>query len=108
MDDLSYLVNESQFSALMVSELVAFIDSHRNSNQLLRQRRLKSRLELLHFILELVPDCLTDNLRRQLWSYLVGDRALGSYERDQGFEFYLTFDLPSSVHYDSSSLIIHC
>jgi hypothetical protein len=65
------------------------VDSHSKHDQYSTLRRLKARLELLQFILYNSPECLTAHLGEKLWTYLVGAKALGTSERDDGFEFYI-------------------
>jgi hypothetical protein len=90
-EDVGYLVDKFDFAALVVSELVGFIEGHRSVETIPRTRKLKLRLELLSFMLCVSPKCLSKELHAQLWLYLVGEKALGSSERDLGCEFYNQF-----------------
>ncbi|KAA8893265.1 hypothetical protein FN846DRAFT_548229 [Sphaerosporella brunnea] len=86
--DIEYLVGKFDFAALVVRELVEFIDSHRTDKAISRLRKLKIRLELLSVILRLLPGSLSKGSHAQLWSYVVGEKSLGSSERNVGFDFY--------------------
>ncbi|KAL7275754.1 hypothetical protein RUND412_001304 [Rhizina undulata] len=90
-DDLEYLVKELDLPGLLIKEIASFVDSHRNYDFYARLRRLKCRLDLLQFILQDMPGCLSRDSCETLWTYLVGDKALGTTERDHGFKFYHMF-----------------
>ena len=94
-EDVEYLVDSFDFAALAVRELVEFVEGHRSVESISRTRKLKLRLELLRLMLMVSPKCLSKELHAQLWLYLVGEKALGSSERDIGCEFYNEFFSPN-------------
>lgn len=95
MEDIEYLIKELNLAELLVNEIARFVDSHSEQDHHSTLRRLKARLELLQFILHSSPECLTPYLGEKLWTYLVGERALGLSERDNGFEFYINYSAKS-------------
>ena len=94
-EDVEYLVDSFDFAALAVRELVEFVEGHRSVESISRTRKLRLRLELLRLMLMVSPKCLSKELHAQLWLYLVGEKALGSSERDIGCEFYNEFFSPN-------------
>lgn len=96
MEDIEYLIKELNLAELLVNEIARFVDSHSKQDQCSTLRRLKARLELLQFILHNSPECLTPHLGEKLWKYLVGEKALGTSERDHGFEFYINYSTKST------------
>lgn len=96
MEDIEYLIKELNLAELLVNEIARFVDSHSKQDQYSTLRRLKARLELLQFILHNSPECLTPRLGEKLWTYLVGEKALGTSERDHGFEFYINYSTKST------------
>lgn len=103
MEDIEYLIKELNLAELLVNEIARFVDSHSEHDHYSTLRRLKARLELLQFILYNSPECLTPYLGQKLWTCLVGEKALGTSERDHGFEFYINYSTKStgacSTHY---------
>lgn len=101
-EDVEHLVEKFDIATLVVNELVEFVERHRSMNTNPRMRNLKLRLELLSSLLSVSPRCLSKELHARLWEYLVGEKALGSSERDMGYGFYFHFGvtevvLPASV-----------
>jgi hypothetical protein len=90
-EDIDYLTETFGLPSLVVRELSAFVESNRNLEPSSRMRQLRTRLDLVWLMLRVSPNCLTKELHAQLWSYLVGDKALGPSERDQGLQFYNSF-----------------
>ncbi|KAI5781142.1 hypothetical protein EDC01DRAFT_244286 [Geopyxis carbonaria] len=89
--DIHLLVHELELPQLLVKEISRFVNVHRGKTTSLTMRKLDSRLELLKFILNYSPQCLLKEEHAQLWKCIIGEEALGTFERDQGFEFYSHF-----------------
>ncbi|KAI5841093.1 hypothetical protein DFP73DRAFT_134692 [Morchella snyderi] len=100
VEDIEFLIKNLNLAELLVNEIARFVDSHSKHDQYSTLRRLKARLELLQFILYNSPECLTAHLGEKLWTYLVGVKALGTSERDDGFEFYINHYLKITAQAD--------
>jgi hypothetical protein len=105
--DIEYLVENFDLAALVVCELVDFVNGYRTVKAVSRLRQLKIRLELLGLILRLLPHSLSKDSHAQLWSYLVGEKALGSAERNLGFDFYNGFGSSDMVSLRRDTLPQH-
>jgi len=90
-EDVEYLVKTFDLAALVVRETLEFIERHRPVKAVSRLQKLKTRLELLNLMLHMSPGCVFKDLHAQLWTYLVGEKALGPSERVLGFDFYNLF-----------------
>ena len=96
-EDVGYLVETFDLAALVVRETLEFIERHRLVKTASRLQKLKTRLELLNLMLRMSPNCVSKDLHAQLWTYLVGEKALGPSERVLGFDFYNLFGLLDAV-----------
>lgn len=69
----------------LIEDIASFVESHRHRDLGLRARKLKARLDLLHWILIRCPESLDASQIERVCDYLVGGKALGHQERDMAF-----------------------
>lgn len=69
----------------LIDDISAFVESHRTRDAGLRARKLKARLDLLCWILLRAPECVSAVQMEQVCDYVVGDKSLGTLEREMAF-----------------------
>ncbi|KAF8458424.1 hypothetical protein BGX38DRAFT_565911 [Terfezia claveryi] len=83
--DVNILTRELGCVDALIDDIAAFVESHRNRDPGLRARKLKARLDLLHWILLRSPGRITSPQIEQVCEYLIGSKSLGYQERDMAF-----------------------
>ena len=83
--DINILTRELGCVDALIDDIAAFVESHRNRDPGLRLRKLKARLDLLHWILLWSPERITALQIEQVCEYLIGSKSLGYQERDMAF-----------------------
>jgi len=83
--DINILTKELGCVDALIDDIAAFVESHRNRDPGLRARKLRARLELLHWILLRSPERITHLQIEQVCEYLIGNKSLGYQERDMAF-----------------------
>lgn len=83
--DINILIKELRCVDALIDDIATFVESHRTRDSGLRARKLKARLELLCWILLRAPECVSAVQMEQVCDYVVGDKSLGTLEREMAF-----------------------
>lgn len=83
--DINVLTRELGCVDALIDDIAVFVESHRRRDPGLRARKLKARLELLHWILLRTPERIRPPQIEQVCEYLIGSKSLGYQERDMAF-----------------------
>lgn len=93
--DINILTRELGCVDALIDDIAAFVESHRNRDPGLRARKLKARLDLLHWILLRSPGRITPLQIEQVCEYLIGSKSLGYQERDMAFNNFASLANPN-------------
>ncbi|KAI9773606.1 MAG: hypothetical protein M1840_006880 [Geoglossum simile] len=83
VSDIRMLTDELSLTSLVVSEFAHGIEVERakKSPVQINNAVVRARLDLLYYIITFAAPTITNDLGERLWSYLVGEQALGDVER---------------------------
>ncbi|KAI9864071.1 MAG: hypothetical protein M1813_003388 [Trichoglossum hirsutum] len=83
ISDTRMLTEELSLTSLVVSEFAHGIEVEREkkSHAQINNAVVRARLDLLYYIITYAAPTITADLGERLWSYLVGEQALGDAER---------------------------